>query len=121
MKYLGRVGNGIGQRRGSHQLSQEYDYPTPAEIMINSSPSEHWKSELLAMVSPSTIESDQGADFTGKIIQDSAKDQSIMRNFHLPYNPVAFGSIERYNGLLKQKLRLLTNHLDMKAWTNVIQ
>lgn len=36
------------------------------------------------------------------------------------YNPISSESIKRYTGLLKQKLRLLTNNLDMKAWTKAI-
>ena len=37
------------------------------------------------------------------------------------YPTAASGSIERCNGLLEQKLRLLTNNLDMKTWTKAIR
>ena len=36
------------------------------------------------------------------------------------YPTAASGSIEICNGLLEQKLGLLTNNLDMKTWTKAI-
>ena len=36
------------------------------------------------------------------------------------YSTAASGSIERCNGLLEPKFRLLTNNLDLKTWTKAI-
>lgn len=43
-----------------------------------------------------------------------------MWSFHLLYSSTTSESVERFHGLLKQKLGLLTNNQDMKAWTKTI-
>lgn len=40
----------------------------------------------------------------GPQVQEWANENSLMRHFHLPYDPQAAGLIERMNGLLKQAL-----------------
>lgn len=59
---------------------------------------------------PIIIESDQGTHFTGAQVQKLALELDIQWNFHLSYNPTASGFVERFNGLLKQKLEALKDY-----------
>ena len=51
------------------------------------------------------INHDQGIHFTGHEVQEWAAKNAEHWLFHLPYNPIAAGLIERTNELLSQQLR----------------
>lgn len=81
--------------------------------VIKNPPSEHSKSRLLALV-PTIEESGPGNPLQRK--NNTRLSQRTGHNVELPLTlqPATSGSIERYNVLLKQKLRLFTNNLDKK-------
>nr|XP_031546409.1 uncharacterized protein LOC116285423 isoform X2 [Vicugna pacos] len=56
---------------------------------------------------PLEIQSDRGTPFTAQQTQEWAKENDINWISHVPYCPQEAGMIERYNGLLKEKLRAL--------------
>ena len=53
---------------------------------------------------PLIIESDQGTNFTGALVQQWVRDLQIDWKFHVSYHTQADGMTEQYNGLLKQGL-----------------
>lgn len=55
---------------------------------------------------PIDIRSDRGTRFTGREVQRLAKNLNRIWNFHKAYTPTAAGAIERFNGLLKNNLRM---------------
>jgi len=56
---------------------------------------------MSAYKTPQAIESNQGTHFTGAMIQRWAEENNIKWRFHLPYNLMGAGLIERYNSILK--------------------
>ena len=60
---------------------------------------------MSASGTPQVIKSDQGTHFTGAMIQRWAEENHIEWRFHLPYNPMGAGLIERHNGILKAALK----------------
>ncbi|KAK4810932.1 hypothetical protein QYF61_013340 [Mycteria americana] len=56
---------------------------------------------------PERIESDKGTHFRNNLIDTWAKEHGIEWVYHIPYHAPASGKIERYNGLLKTKLRAM--------------
>ncbi|XP_032332075.1 uncharacterized protein LOC116662473 isoform X1 [Camelus ferus] len=67
---------------------------------------------------PLEIQSDRGTPFTAQQTQEWAKENDINWILHVPYHPQAAGMIERYNGLLKDKLRALKPQ--GRGWNNVL-
>lgn len=66
---------------------------------------------------PLTIESDRGPHFNGEIVQQLALQQGIQWIYHMPYNPLAAGMIECYNGLLKTGLQATAQGtLTLRRW-----
>ena len=64
---------------------------------------------------PEVTESDQGTHFTSATVQKWAEDNNIEWWFHLPYNPMGAGLIERYNRILKAALR--ADSQSLQGWT----
>ena len=54
---------------------------------------------------PRIIDSDQGSYLIAGKVQKLAQRLDIQWNFHLAYNPMALGNIERFNGLIKIELK----------------
>ena len=70
---------------------------------------------MSASGTPQVIKSDQGTHFTGAMIQRWAEENHIEWRFHLPYNPMGAGLIERHNGILKAALK--TDSQSLQGWT----
>lgn len=60
---------------------------------------------ITAYGTPNIIQSDQGPHFIGNRTRKWAQNLDIQWDFHRAYTPTAAGAIERFNGLLKQKLK----------------
>ncbi|XP_036592623.1 uncharacterized protein K02A2.6-like, partial [Trichosurus vulpecula] len=65
---------------------------------------------------PLQIQSDNGTHFKGKDIDEYCRYNNIEWIYHIPYYPQAAGLIERMNGLLKEKLKKLSENNDLKRW-----
>ncbi len=70
---------------------------------------------MSAYKTPQAIESNQGTHFTGAMIQRWAEENNIKWRFHLPYNLMGAGLIERYNSILKAPLK--TGSQSLQGWT----
>ena len=67
---------------------------------------------------PSSLQSDNGPEFTSKVTQQLVQFLQIPWKFHIPYRPQSSGKVERMNRIIKETLTKLTLevHLD---WTKL--
>ena len=70
-------------------------------------------------VLPSSLQSDNGPEFTSKVTQQLVQFLQIPWKFHIPYCPQSSGKVERMNRIIKETLTKLTLevHLD---WTKLL-
>ncbi|XP_072255088.1 protein NYNRIN-like [Pyxicephalus adspersus] len=68
---------------------------------------------------PSTIESDQGSHFTGKVMQNCLQMLGVEQKFHIPYHPESSGQVERANRQIKTMLKKFVN-INGKNWDNLL-
>ena len=68
---------------------------------------------------PSSLQSDNGPEFTSKVTQQLVQLLQIPWKFHIPYRPQSSGKVERMNRIIKETLTKLTLevHLD---WTKLL-
>ena len=68
---------------------------------------------------PSSLQSDNGPEFTSKVTQQLVQFLQIPWKFHIPYRPQSSGKVERMNRIIKETLTKLTFevHLD---WTKLL-
>ena len=68
---------------------------------------------------PSSLQSDNGPEFTSKVTQQLVQFLQIPWKFHIPYHPQSLGKVERMNRIIKETLTKLTLevHLD---WTKLL-
>ena len=68
---------------------------------------------------PSSLQSDNGPEFTSKVTQQLVQFLQISWTFHVPYPPQSSGKVERMNRIFKEILTKLTLevHLD---WTKLL-
>ena len=68
---------------------------------------------------PSSLQSDNGPEFTSKITQQLVQFLQIPWKFHILYRPQSSGQVERINRIIKETLTKLTLkvHLD---WTKLL-
>ena len=68
---------------------------------------------------PSSLQSDNGPEFTSKVPQQLVQFLQILWKFHIPYRPLSSGKVERMNKIIKETLTKLTLevHLD---WTKLL-
>ena len=68
---------------------------------------------------PSSLQSDNGPEFTSKVTQQLVQFLQIPWKFHIPYRPQSSGKVERMNRIIKETLTKLTLevHLD---WTKLL-
>ena len=68
---------------------------------------------------PSSLQSDNGPEFTSKVTQQLVQFLQIPWKFHIPYHPQSSGKVERMNRKIKETLTKLTLevHLD---WTKLV-
>ena len=69
---------------------------------------------------PSSLQSDNGPEFTSKVTQQLVQFLQIPWKFHIPYRPQSSGKVERMNRIIKETLTKLTLevHLDGTKLTN---
>ena len=67
---------------------------------------------------PSSLQSNNGPEFTSKVTQQLVQFLQILWKFHIPYRPQSSGKVERMNRIIKETLTKLTLevHLD---WTKL--
>jgi len=73
---------------------------------------------------PARLHSDQGTQFTAKLIQEYAKLAGMEHTVTLPYRPQANGIVERANGEIKRHLRALLlgrRSTDWSLWIPFVQ
>ncbi|KAM4696090.1 protein NYNRIN-like [Rhinophrynus dorsalis] len=68
---------------------------------------------------PSSVESDQGTHFTGKVMQTCLQSLGVKQNFHIPYHPESSGQVERANRQIKTMLRKFID-INAKNWDNLL-
>ena len=63
---------------------------------------------------PSSLQSNNGPEFTSKVTQQLVQFLQILWKFHIPYRPQSSGKVERMNRIIKETLTKLTLevHLD---------
>ena len=63
---------------------------------------------------PSSLQSDNGLEFTSNVTQQLVQFLQIPWKFHIPYGPQSSGKVERMNRIIKETLTKLTLevHLD---------
>ena len=68
---------------------------------------------------PSSLQPDNGPEFTSKVTQQLVQFLQIPWKFHIPYRPQSSGKVERMNRIIKETLTKLTLevHLD---WTKLL-
>ena len=68
---------------------------------------------------PSSLQSNNGPEFTSKVTQQLVQFLQIPWKFHIPYRPQSSGKVERMNRIIKETLTKLTLevHLD---WTKLL-
>ena len=68
---------------------------------------------------PSSLQSDNGPEFTSKVIQQLVQFLQIPWKFHIPYHSQSSGKVKRMNRIIKETLTKLTLevHLD---WTKLL-
>ena len=68
---------------------------------------------------PSSLQSDNGPEFTSKVTQQLVQFLQIPWKFHIPYHPQSSGKVEKMNRIIKGILTKLTLevHLD---WTKLL-
>ena len=68
---------------------------------------------------PSSLQSDNGPEFTSKVTQQLVQFLQIPWKLHIPYRPQSSGKVERMNRIIKETLTKLTLevHLD---WTKLL-
>jgi hypothetical protein len=79
--------------------------------VISSAFYKHWISVFHA---PSRLHSDNGLQFTSKLLQEVCSSLGIARSFSTPYHPQGNGGIERFHRTLKERLRCCSNPV---AWS----
>ena len=57
---------------------------------------------------PSSLQSDNGPEFTSKVTQQLVQFLQIHWKFHIPYHPHSSGKVERMNRIIKKTLTKLT-------------
>ena len=57
---------------------------------------------------PSSLQSDNGPEFTSKVPQQLVQFLQILWKFHIPYRPLSSGKVERMNRKIKEALTKLT-------------
>ena len=67
---------------------------------------------------PSSLQSDNGPEFTSQITQNIAQALQVPWRFHVPYHPRSSGKVERANRVLKETLTKLTIKLH-QDWTKL--
>ena len=68
---------------------------------------------------PSSLQSDNGPEFTSQITQNIARALQVPWRFHIPYHPWSSGKVERANQVLKETLTKLTIKLH-QDWTKLL-
>ena len=56
---------------------------------------------------PSSLQSDNGPEFTSKVTQQLVQFLQIPWKFHIPYHPQSSGKVERMNRIIKETLTKL--------------
>ena len=68
---------------------------------------------------PSSLQSDNGPEFTSRVTQQLVQFLQIPWKFHIPYHPQSSGKVERMNRIVKETLTKLT--LDVhRDWTKLL-
>lgn len=68
---------------------------------------------------PRVIESDQGTQFTSDVFKSMCKLMGIKSALHTPYHPQASGKVERFNGVIKNKLSKIMAETGL-AWPEAL-
>jgi transposase InsO family protein len=71
-------------------------------------------------IKPKIIQSDNGAEFKNKWFDDLCKDFNTKQVFSLPYAPQSQGQVERFNGILKNKLKQYFSKTGKHKWIDVL-
>ncbi|XP_040203611.1 uncharacterized protein LOC120935625 [Rana temporaria] len=66
-----------------------------------------------------TVESDQGSHFTGQVMAEVMGGLQIEQKFHTPYHPQASGKVERYNGVIKNRLAKICENTGL-TWVQAL-
>jgi len=97
--------------RGNRRILSMVDYATryPVTMALKTIEAETVAEALVTMFScvgvPEEAFSDQGSQFTSKIMQEVGRLLSIRQLHTTVYNPMCNGLVERFNGTLKAMLR----------------
>ena len=68
---------------------------------------------------PSSLQSDNGPEFTSQITQNIARALQVPWRFHIPYHPWSSGKVEKAKQVLKETLTKLTIKLH-QDWTKLL-
>ena len=68
---------------------------------------------------PSSLQSDEGPEFTSKVTQQLVQFLQIPWKFHIPYRPQSSGKVERMNRIIKETLTKLTLEVYLD-WTKLL-
>ena len=68
---------------------------------------------------PSSLQSDNGPEFTSQITQNIARALQVPWRFHIPYHPWSSGKVERAKQVLKETLTKLMIELH-QDWTKLL-
>ena len=68
---------------------------------------------------PSSLQSDNGPEFTSKVTQQLVQFLQIPWKFHIPYHPQSSGKVEKMNRIIKGILTKLTLEVHVD-WTKLL-
>ncbi|XP_053902493.1 cytosolic phospholipase A2 gamma-like isoform X2 [Malaclemys terrapin pileata] len=68
---------------------------------------------------PVSINSDRGTHFTGQIVKELCAALQTQHNLHCPHHPQSAGTVERQNGILKNKLAKICAETNLK-WPDAL-
>lgn len=68
---------------------------------------------------PRVIESNQGTQFISDVFKSMCQLMGIKSKLHTPYHPQASGKVERFNGVIKNKLSKIMTETGL-AWPEAL-
>ncbi len=95
-------------------------YPSD-EITAEAAATALWSQVICRHGAPAVVKSDNGPEYTGKVIKCLLEQTAILEQHTLPYRPQSNGTVERRNGEVMKHLRcLVLQTYDYNRWSQLI-